>query len=262
MIGPTFEQPCYVQGGRFGDLILLLPAWKAVSDRFARPVIITSREFASVFEGVSYVDVIPTSFHWTNHLDKMWAYAKSKYPNAILTQLMGHNIKCPPDSLASYSFTMWERTGLLSEYQSLPLVFDRRNPARENALRRSLAGDNPYILTKWHGITSPFGFVPDVYRVLRAIVPKNIRIINLDKVVAHRVFDLIGVMDGALGMLTGDTMTLHLGAASIKPYIAFTRDDGQARSIPKGKCVLNVGYGQTKNRLAEVEATVKSWLNT
>jgi len=85
--------------------------------------------------------------------------------------------------------------------------------------------------------------------------------VNLNACNAYRVFDLLGLMDRAVGLLTVDTMTLHLAAASKIPYIAYTRDDGQAGSIPKGNCVANIGYSQAVNQLGKTMEIVKSWLN-
>lgn len=256
----TMERPAFVQLARTGDLCLLIPAWKAIADRLEKPVVFVSREFASIFEGVSYVEPRPLALHWTNQILKAIEIARREFPHCIVTQLHGRDWTAKPDNLPSYSFSMWERTGLLPEYHTLPLVFDRRNPSREKALVASLTGGRPFIIVKFQGITSPFGYVPEVDRVLRSVIPKEVRIVKLDNVVAYRVFDLVGLMDAALGMITVDTMTLHLACASPKPYIAFTRDDGQAKSIPKGNCVLDIGYSQVKNRLADIESTIRSWL--
>lgn len=256
----VLEQPAFLQLGRYGDLVLLLPAWKAVHDRLQKPIVFVSREFANLFEGVSYIDVRPLPFHWTNQTDKAIQFARRQFPNVIVTQLHGHNWTAKPDKLPSYSWSMWERTGLLDEYHSLPLVFDRRNKAREQSLCKALAGERRFLLTKFHGITSPFGYLPEVDKVLRHVIPKDVRIVRMDQVNAFRPYDLIGLMDAAIGMITVDTMTLHLAPASPNRYIAFTRDDGQARSIPKGNCVLNIGYNETRNRLEELEATLKTWI--
>jgi hypothetical protein len=260
MVNTEYEPPCFVQGGRAGDLILMLPAWKAISERVGKPVIITSSEFQQIFEGVSYVDCLPTNYHWSNELDVMYKFARKRYPNCVLTQLHGHGIHPMPDSHPSYSWSMWNRVGLLKEYYDLPLVFDRRNPVREKSLRDTLSKGRPYILTKYHGITSPFPFVPELFKATQSVFGgSGVTIVDLDKVVAFRIFDLLGVMDGALGMITTDTATLHLAAGSPVKYIALTRKDGQSKSMPKRNCVLEVGYQDAPGRIDEIESTLRSW---
>jgi ADP-heptose:LPS heptosyltransferase len=66
-------------------------------------------------------------------------------------------------------------------------------------------------------------------------------------------------MDRAVGLLTVDTMTLHLAAACRIPYIAYTRSDGQSGSIPKGNCVANIGYSKVHERMGMMLEIVKSW---
>ncbi len=82
---------------------------------------------------------------------------------------------------------------------------------------------------------------------------------NTNETNAHRIFDLLGLMDAAAGMITVDTASLHLLAAAKCPYVALTRDHGQARSIPKGNCVLNVGYTEALRRMSEILDAMEAW---
>jgi hypothetical protein len=156
---------------------------------------------------------------------------------------------------------MWRRTGLAEEYHTLPLVFDQRNPNREaNLLARTLTNAKPFVLIKTDGWTSPFDHANEVRSIMREVFRDEVQIINLDKVVAHRVFDLLGLIDKSVGLITTDTMSLHLAAASPTEYVAFTRDDGQSGSIPKGNCCLQIGYSQWHHQQYAFELQMKLWL--
>lgn len=251
----------FLQMGRFGDIILLLPAFHEWSKRTGfNTQVITSEEHASVFEGVSYVDAIPLNFHWFHELNKARRWAEIEFPGCITTQLHGANWCATPDDEPSYSWTMWKRTGLLPEYHKLPLIFDKRDPAREKALLdRVNRARKPMLLVNWSGHTSPFACVPEVMEALNVFRGHFITV-NLGELRAHRIYDLLGLIDNAIGLITIDTSTLHLAAASPKPYIAFVRDDNQSGSIPKGNCSLKIGYSKSLDFLPAITETVRSWI--
>lgn len=259
---PDYSRPpAWVQMGRVGDLILLMPAWQAWAERSGRKtVVVTSKEFGQVLEGASYIQPILTPFSWYD-AGKARAWAQTRYGQVIVTQLHGTGLHTPPDDLPSFSLTMWRRTGLAEEYHSLPLTFDQRNPNREaNLLARTLTNAKPFVLVKTDAWTSPFDGSNEIRAIMREVFKDEVQIVDLDKVVAHRVFDLLGLIDKAIGLVTLDTMSLHLASASPTEYVAFTRDDGQSGSIPKGNCCLQIGYGQWDNQRYPFELQMKLWL--
>lgn len=76
-------------------------------------------------------------------------------------------------------------------------------------------------------------------------------VIDLSKIHADYIFDLLGLYDFSSGMITSDTSTLHLAAASKMPYIALINDGG-AGSVPRGNCVLSVRYSELIKRKDEI----------
>lgn len=257
---PDYMQPpTFVQLGRIGDLILLLPAFKAWSDRSGTKTrVVTSREFGSVLEGASYVQVILLNYTWFE-AGKARDWANARFPNVIVTQLHGSDIPTVPDDLKSYSLSMWKRTGLLEEYETLPLVFDQRHPDRERVLFQShVEGHKPIILTKFEGWTSPFEGGPAITKRLGFWADK-FQFINLDRIQAQRVYDLLVFFDKAAGLITGDSFPIHLAPASDVQYIAYTRDDGQSGSIPKGNCVLQIGYSQWQQQMEAFDLQLELW---
>ena len=256
------EERCYVQLGRIGDLILLLPAWKAIADRTGRnPVIVSSLEFGNVLHGVSYVNPVLLPYHWGGELKQAVNYAQSRFKNVVCTQLHGNGVWAKPDSLASYSLSMWERTGLLSEYAQLPLVFDRRDRRRESILvAEHRKTDKPLLLYSNNGSTSPLHNDGGLFTAGIGSLVDQFEIINVGRINVRYVYDLLGLFDIAAGLITIDTMHLHLAPASKIPYVALVRDDGQSGSIPKGNCKLRVGYSRVHQQNERILGTVKSWL--
>jgi hypothetical protein len=253
--------PCFVQMGRFGDLILLLPAFQAWAERSGRKTpVVTSKEFGNVLEGVSYVTPIQMKYTWFEAgLARNWA--QMNYRRVIVTQLHGSDIPTIPDDLPSYSFSMWKRTELLDEYHSLPVVFDQRSREREQVLIDAYSiPKKPIILTKFDGWTSPFDGAAHIKNRL-TYWQDHFQFIDLDKIRAHRIYDLLGLLDIATGLITGDTFTIHLAAASQVQYIAYTRDDGQSGSIPKAcsQCVLQIGYSQWEKRMNAFDLQCELW---
>lgn len=254
--------PVFVQGGRFGDILLLLPAFKAWADLTGKPTkVVSTREFGTVLEGCSYIapTLLPISWHFD--LKESLRVAQTLSPHVVVTQLHAagwENPSAHPDNLASYSLSMWKRTGFLEHYHTLPLVIDKRHPARESSLiRMHVRTKRPLFLVNIEGWTSPI--IGDAKRGLRRILEGldgAAEVLHLPRAKAMRVYDQLGLMDRAAGMLTSDTMPLHLAPASAMPYIALVRDEGQSASIPKGNCILKVGYSEIEERYGEIEQAI------
>lgn len=259
---PRQEAPVFVQPGRYGDLILLLPAFRLWSIMCGKAVrVFTAMEFASVLEGASYVEPYPLSLHWMGDTYRFVEIAKKMHPWVICTQLHGQGLNCVPDSFPSFSMTMWNRTGLRQLYHTLPLIFDRRNLEREAALAKRLGiglTNKPVLAYNLEGDTSPLPRKELLHSAMIDRLREKFHLINLGPVRATRIYDILGLYDRAAVLVTIDTATLHLAPASKVPYIALTRDDGsgQSGSIPKGNCVLKVGYSQMPNQLNNIIDTI------
>lgn len=254
------KPPTFIQLGRFGDLILLLPAFKEWRDRTGYPTpVITTVQFGSVLEGASYVQATLMDMHWYHDLKRIISMARAHNPQVIVTQLHGADFSAVPDSLPSFSISMWHKTGLAGLYYELPLVFDQRDRVREQQLIEGFVNrKKPLLLVCFESYTSPFDGEKEIMSLLHSMGDK-FQILRTSAVKAHRVFDLLGLMDIAAGMITIDTMTLHLAAASKMPYVAFIRSDGQSGSIPKGNCVLKIGYHEAHKRMHDLACVLDEW---
>jgi len=168
------------------------------------------------------------------------------------------NLNLWPNFMAS----MYERAGFTQkEMMRLPLVFDRRNTVRERELVERLwptaYRKKPLLLTNFTGISSPFGYQPELYPILQSF-RQWFHIVDLGGVRAHRIFDLLGLYDVAAGLITCDTATLHLAHATQTPYIAFSAK-GWTGSTPRGNVALQVMYDDTPRRLNEIAEVLESW---
>ena len=277
--------PCFVLPGRYGDIIQILPCWLEIYRRTGnRPHVIVSREFASVLDGVSYVIPIVINETYYPAMTKARNLAEKLCMNAIVPrwwlddpehaamvaesakgdfviqchgQGWGVDIAKWPD----YGTSMASRCGFtLEEWKELPLVFDRRDYTREKKLADYIMrGDKrPVVLYNFTAISAPFGYAGEMFRALKNSFGNTFRFIDLGSVTAYRLYDLLGLYDLAVGMMTVDTATLHLAPATRIPYVAFTVD-GWRSSVPKGNCVLHVKYSKAWEQISRTMEKIAAW---
>lgn len=275
--------PVFVLLGRFGDLIQLAPCFKAIHDRTGeRPTVVVSSEYASVLEGVSYVKPHVLRVHWWAGVPtarqvaeaisgdvrvlQWWhepvadEFRPAAFTGGIVLQSHGHNFGVDVSKDPDYGTSMARRCGFTrEEWITLPLVFDRRNPVREAELLKTVCRGSklPLLLYNFQGISSPFAFAPEVINRLLTF-RRDFHLVDLSRIAAHRIYDLLGLYDAAAGLLTSDTSTAHLAPASFIPTVWFTVDSW-CTSVPKGNVALHVKYNETPRRLDEVTAIVEGW---
>jgi hypothetical protein len=249
----------FIQLGRFGDIILLLPALKYIADTTgARPKLICSTDYLSVLDGVSYVEPIALQLNWHDGLGVAQKYAHDHFGGGTVLQCYGVGWQLNFGATESYMVSMTSRTGVpLSMFHELPLVFDRRSPERERQYIPDTNG-HPYVLVSTAGISSPFAHGQALISALQRLKDK-VTVIDISGIRCERIYDLLGPMDNALGTVTIDTATLHLAHGSRRPYVGITVD-GWCSSIPRGRCALEVKYSRFHDQLPRIVQTVESWL--
>jgi hypothetical protein len=83
------ERPCFIQLGRLGDVLNILPLLYHVNQSGRKPVLMVHQEFASVAEGLDYCDVeVITEGSWTE-LDNAVELAREKYSEVHVCQIHG-----------------------------------------------------------------------------------------------------------------------------------------------------------------------------
>lgn len=270
--------PVFIQLGRTGDLLLLFPAFKLIHDRTGlNPIVIVSTDYANVFDGISYATPYPITGHWFKDMPKARQIAAEKFGEAMIPhwwhdntltdvpkgpmilQCHGHFWDCDWKKYPDFGTSMWNRAGFTREEMvAAPLVIDRRNLAREDALcKRYILNDRPLLLYNFTGLSSPFGYTPEVMRLL-APYRQHFNMLDLGTVRAERIYDLLGLFDRAVGIVTIDTATLHLCPATETPSLMLIVD-GWGQSVPRGNCVFHCFYSETPRNLNRIQAVLESW---
>jgi len=234
--------------------MILLPCWRQIAiDTGEKPIVVVAREFADLFRGVSYVQPDIVNAHWYANVPEVSAMCRLKYPEGFtITQCHGNGWSTSESLAPTFGEAMRKKAGFVGDYHSLPLVFDRRNPEREAALvarvMRGLPSDKPLLLYNFTGISSRLPAGQFVIRRIRN-ASRDFTLINLGCLKATRVYDLLGLYDVAAGLITIDTATLHLAAASKVPMLAYCRG-GWSTAVPRPDA-MKVWY---KNAHLELDA--------
>lgn len=235
---------CFVQLGRYGDLLIVLRALKMVADwTGTKPKLVVSHTYADILDGVSYVEPILIQKDWYGGMEDAVAIARSMYPDSFtVTQCYGHNWGNPNQTKEYPNFmaAMWHRTGVPMEFLDFaPLVMDKRNPEREARLVNSIKRNGrPILLYNFKGVSSPFLYSPQVQNAMLSL-RGAFQLVDLATIKGERMYDLLGVFDIAAGMVTIDTGTLHLAHACKIPVLAFTVDNGPGGGWTRSSAIPN-----------------------
>jgi hypothetical protein len=221
--------------GRYGDICNALP----IASSLGNPKFFVSREFASILEGVSYVQPM------------VWDCDYKELPRAI-QRLQGHDaIFCQaykhPDQRRltdSYQKEAWRIAGWLEKFGTLPLVFDRRSKDREEALARKHCVTERTILVAGKGVSSPFKL--DLWEGMKGVP----NIVNLSAIRAERIYDIIGLIERAKLLVTIDTAPLHFAKATKTKVVALI-NDGWFGSVPPENSIAIRYADATPQRIAE-----------
>lgn len=228
--------PLHVLLGANGDLCAMMPYFKAEAERTSKPVpVLVAERYAPLFEGVSYAVPVSCPADFQDLLQAM-KWLRDTMPE-VPTKVIQFHGRPHETGLPSFLDEMWYLAGEWEGWQSKPLVFDRRDSHREVELVHQVLGgrwiaggmvnlekSKPVILVGTKGRSSPFPHAAQLMRRIRREFGKNHHIVNLDKVRAHRVYDLLGLYDRAAALVSIDTVHLHLSRASSVPVFALARD--------------------------------------
>lgn len=264
---PENEPRMFLQTGCNGDFIFMMPALREIYRRTGKkPIVMVSESYEPVFEGVSYAQAmaIPRPNNFRNVPIYYEDYRKL-YPYLVISQCadpsrVAHFQVKPPAT--NYQQSIWQRMGLLELMETLPLEFDRRDPVREERLRQQhFRTARPKLLYNFKGVSSPCKTCGKVWELLQNYRHK-FELVDLAPLKAYRIYDILGLMDHAAGLITIDTYSLHLAHGSRIPYVALLRDkrDG-GESTPLGNVVARMRYDEIPKRLGEIQKAVESWIN-
>ena len=250
-----------IQLGRYGDIINILPLAYALSKKIGRFQWLVGKEYASILEGVSYVQPII----WPGGQDSLpQAIQQYRGTNPIVTQSW---LNPDPRQLTdSFGLEQWRYAGMLEEFNSWPLVFDQQNLPRANMLRDSVfsrrQNDRPLVLACVDGISGPFKSGQKLLAILRGL---HADVLDMRDVRAERVYDLIPLFNAVDCLLTIDTMALHLSRAATCPVVALL-NDGRipgwkdrwiGTSVPPPQTIASFRYREAESNLEAVVGAVE-----
>lgn len=253
---------CYIQLSKIGDIISILPIlyheWQATGEK---PVLMVCRDFASILDGVSYVQ--PIIFNGAyDDLKKAIAQAKETFSQVVVLQTHG-NIPIE-QSTPSFQLDQWKRAGCVEHFNEWPTVFDKRNWTVEAAALAGLTdmtkyrkGD-PIILFADHSQSSPFLHKEELYEMLRNAFP-DCFILRLSSFRIALITHLLAFYDISVALVTIETAHLHLSKASQVPTFVLAAN-GWRGSAPHPKFKFFMRYNDWDQRKVALIDAVRATL--
>jgi len=240
-----------VQLGRFGDLINIFPILKKIKDDSGFvPEVVVHRDFASVLDGISYAKPVI----WDGAINDPHGAAKlCTGKRVIITQIDGNkNISRSHECFAHKS---WDIAGCYHLWGTLPYVFDRRNPDRERILASScLSKEKKNILVATQAYSSPFKNSDDLLRDIRSEFP-CFNVVDLGSVKAQKIYDMLGLYERSVCLITVDTSHIHLSAATRIPIVLLRPETWVGFRSPNPRCFLEVPLeNYTDSRVKIIDA--------
>lgn len=254
---------CFVELGRFGDIINILPVCRDIARKSGRPTpLVVADQFASVLDGVSYVDPIVLPI---GHLEVNQAAqeARKRFKRVTVTQVYANGWD-PGKQCQSYNMESWRLAGHLDRWADpdIRLEFDRRDYQRERKVISRVwpTSGKPVVLFNVEaGHSSPFSEWADFQQELIDRWRDEISFVEIGGIHCARIYDLIGLMELADGLVTIDTSTLHLAAATGVPTVALLSSIGPwNRTTPRCQCPLAFPSNQWRSFMPDVHEVVLS----
>lgn len=196
-----------------------------------------ARDFSGhISSGCSYYDEIVFSGSvWD--LEKAVKEADTLSSNVVVTQLVGpyeivKNVVITRNGIEykttteSFQKDAWMLAGRFEDWKKqLPLVFDRRSAERERRLCEGLVKKKPIILVATDGVSAPFSYSALLWELVTRRFGSKFNVINISKIKAERIYDLLALYEKAHCLITIDSAPLHLAhAVKDLPVAALVRD--------------------------------------
>lgn len=248
----------FVQLGRFGDIINILPILQEEERLGFRPTLMVAKDYASIMDGVPYADVLVYEGEFKYLLPAIRQaerYAYERDMEVIITQVYGLGYKWDRKT-DSFATDAWWKAAYYADWNKLPLTF-KRDKDREKRLARALP-ERPILLAT-AGTSSPFPHAERLTTALKRAYPG--RVVVLDNIRAERIYDVLGLYDRAAVLVTIDTMHAHLCMASKVPTVCLVvqRPTTWHGAPERPNHVLRVKYPEYLLREKELLDTVAQY---
>ena len=255
-------EPCLVCLGRYGDVLSALPLAKHIFDsKGTRPAFVVSSQFADILDGVSYVKGYVYNGDYSE-LELAVRDAEQCFSRVIPVQVFGAAGVDTCGGIA-HNRLAWKRVGYDQAWAACrQLVLDRRDPARERKLVKLTIQPSTkpvLLLMLTGGHSSPLKEGPELTARLTEELSARFNIVDLAKVKAGRIYDLLALYEVAAALVTIDSATLHLASAVPSlPVLALTPDNSFMAAEPRCSCELSVRYSEVEQKYAAISSWILS----
>jgi ADP-heptose:LPS heptosyltransferase len=248
-----YNEVCFVQLGRYGDILNLLPILKYWFDTTGiKPSLLVAKQFKDIELWASYYNLLV----WDGPYDVVKPavrWAEARFNQVFVTQPAAKDHMLDRQT-TSFAMESWRAAGYLGLWGKLPLVLDKRLSWAESALvSKHIQPNCPNVLLAIASHSSPFEKSDELTTLVKCICG-GVNLVNLTLIRARTVIDLLGLMDSADLLITVDTSTLHLAVASQVPVVAFISDLYPPWSGTETRC--NVVWKQPYKRAIDL-----AWIN-
>ncbi len=258
----TEGPPCIIMLGGLGDVLIALCIAYHYWQLHKTPVpFVTADKYKPVLKGCSYVNPVGIEGKdWPGYTEAM-AWAKTQFKKVLPLHVGEPEIVKNPQ-MTRFCHEQYLHAEVPGRYGEFPLVFDKRNPAREADLVAGVKKDKPLLLYNITGRSSPFPFGPKLVDLLAKEWGDELDLVDTSSLNLSHYQDMLGLLDQSIGLITIDTSTLHLMAASKTPYIALLQDTKTPwwSSVPRGNCALQLGYTKVPSSISTIHKTIAGML--
>jgi hypothetical protein len=223
-----------------------------------KPYLYVAEEYSSLLEGISYAEPLV----YRGGVYEVSRALKLLRPDVdrVVCQVSGESVAFDRRSW-SFARDSWA-LGSKAPFGEWAPVFDRRDRQRERKLVDSVfpKGIRPFVLVATEGHSTPFPGRKDFLPALEAQLESSFEVVDLSKIKAHRFYDLLGLMDLAHCLVTIDTGTIHLAAASEVPVVALAcrEVDRWFRAPWRKSEVARFWYEEAVSKVGEIAERVRS----
>lgn len=251
--------PCVLQLGRYGDIINILPFVRLLSAQHDSPVdIIVSKDYQDILDGVSYCNKIV----WNGPMEDFESarnWASVNWARLIATQLHPRS-DIHIQLTDAFNKEAWLLAGALDQFGEIPLLFDGRSLNREQELQRKTITDKPCVLFSASGTSSPITNAEHYKTELGRLIGPEFDLIDISGLKAERIYDVLGLMEMAVCLVTTDSAMLHLAAASAVPVVAIIADTPSAWYGTRPLCnvIFKVRYSDASSKLRDIASAVRT----
>lgn len=249
-------KPLCTIGMKSGDLCAsAIPiAYAEFKKTGERQKIIAAEKYSGILSGCSYIEPIIWLGEWDDLVGAMKAH-----PDSVQISTYGKGFTVQKKT-PSFVLDQWRMAGQLENYDRLPLIFDRRDNAREKLLvAKHVKDGEKVILFADHSESSPFEQMPDLMSLLVDNFGTTHKILRLSEVRAEKIYDLTGLYDRADVLVGIETMHLHLAAASGVSVVALVTDKPEIwrGAAWRKQFALHVRYADYEHRKVEIVRAVR-----